>query len=293
MKKQIESKGRGVIAIVFLVIGYQCATFIHHASVLMIEAKRDSPDTVYVYAHPLSRRDSALKSASVPLSVERRNNTHSPKVEAVRRKLPRKSVESFSFNPNTVSIDDLCRLGFSLKQAQSIDTYRKKGGRFSRKEDFAESFVVSDSIYRRLEQYIDIPLIDLNRADSSAFDSLPGIGPWFASKMMEHRRKLGGYSYKEQLLDIWKFDKNKYDALSDLITVSADGMIPYPLWELPADSLRMHPYIGDYAAAGIVLFRDSNPSELWTVHNLGKAGILRPEDAEKLSRCLILEPSGK
>ena len=87
--------------------------------------------------------------------------------------MPRRNVESFPFDPNTVSVEDLCRLGFSLKQAPSIDNYRRKGGRFRRKSDFAKSYVVSDSIYRRLEPYVDIPLVDLNEADSAAFDALP------------------------------------------------------------------------------------------------------------------------
>ena len=287
--KNLENKGRGVIAIVFLVIGYQCATFVHHAAVLMIESKRDHPDTVFVYAQQ-PHCDSTEKNTPVRENMERRNYSHSPKVETVRRKLPQNKVESFTFNPNTVSVDELCRLGFSLKQAQTIDSYRKKGGHYSRKEDFAASFVVSDSIYRRLEDYIQIPLVDLNKADSAAFDSLPGIGPWFVSKILEHRRKLGSYSYKEQLMDIWKFDKDKFDALSDLITVSEEAVIPYPLWELPADSLRQHPYIGNHAAAAIVLFRDNNPRERWTMDDLIKAGILPPEDAERLSRCLIRKP---
>jgi DNA uptake protein ComE-like DNA-binding protein len=49
--------------------------------------------------------------------------------------------------------------------------------------------------------------VDLNLADSAAFDALPGIGGWFASKMIEHRKALGGYSYKEQLMDIYRFDQ--------------------------------------------------------------------------------------
>ena len=40
----------GIIALVFLVIGYQAALFVHRAAVMTIEAKRDSPDTVYIYA---------------------------------------------------------------------------------------------------------------------------------------------------------------------------------------------------------------------------------------------------
>ena len=39
----------GVIAVVFLVIGYQTALFIHRAAVMKIAAGRDEPDTVYLY----------------------------------------------------------------------------------------------------------------------------------------------------------------------------------------------------------------------------------------------------
>lgn len=273
----------GVIAIVFLAIGYQTALFIHQAAVTKIVANRDEPDTVYVYAE---------READVPetkeMDVERRNAQHHPRAEAVRKNAPRRRTESFRFDPNTVSVEDLCRLGFSPKQAQSIDNYRQKGGRFRRKSDFAKSYVVSDSIFRRLEPYIDIPLVDLNLADSADFDALPGIGGWFASRMVEHRRRLGSYSYKEQLMDIYNFTQEKYDALSDLVTVIPETSTPYPLWSLPADSLRRHPYINDYETArAIVLFRSNNPPENHTVEALASAGILSPAAAEKLSRCFI------
>lgn len=269
-----ESFLTGVIALVFLVVGYQTALLIHNSALVRIAANRDEPDTVYV-------------SSSETLKV---SSPHSARAEAVRQKMPGRKVESFRFNPNEVSVDDLCRLGFSAKQAQAIDNYRRKGGRFRRKADFARSFVVSDSVYRRLEAYIDIPLTDLNTADSAALDALPGIGGWFAARIIEHRKALKGFSHKEQLMDIRNFDREKYDGLSDLVTVDPSSAVPYPLWTLPEDSLRLHPYVGGYSARGIIIFRENNPKELWTVENLGKAGILREEDIDRLSRCVIEDP---
>ena len=271
----------GVIAIVFLVVGYQTALFVHQAAVMKVVANRDEPDTVYVY---VERPDSGMQVKK----IERRAAAHSPQAESVRLIASGKRTESFRFNPNTASVEDLCRLGFSLKQAQSIDNYRQKGGRFRRKEDFARSYVVADSVYRRLEPYIDIPLVDLNLADSAAFDALPGIGGWFASKIIEHRKALGGYSYKEQLLDIYRFDQEKFDGLKDLITISAEHTVPYPLWTLPADSLRRHPYINNLETAkAIVLYRETIPADKWTVENLRDAGILSSEAADKLSGCML------
>ena len=275
-----ESYILGIVALVFLIIGYQVALFLQHAAVTRIAAVRDVPDTVFVYVE---------RETMQPMAHQSVEAQHSPKVQAVRNNLPR-SVESFKFNPNTVSVEDLCRLGFTLKQAQSIDAYRQKGGRFRRKADFAKSFVVHDSVYRRLEAYIDIPLLDLNIADSASFDALPGIGGWFASKMVDYREALCGYSYPEQLLDIYHFDQDKFDALKDLITVSEEHVVPYPLWRLPADSLRLHPYICNYETAkAIVLFRESVPPADWSVDALSKAGVISSEAAAKLARCSILK----
>ena len=291
MKEKIE-KGRGyltgVIAVVFMIIGYQTALFVHQAALMKITANRDEPDTVYVYQERNVSDPGSYSSSDGPAKSVRKNAGHSSRAQAVRDNVPTRNVESFRFNPNTVTEDELCRLGFSPKQAASIVEYRNKGGRFRRKSDFARSFVVSDSIYRRLEPYVDIPLIDLNLADSAAFDSLPGIGGWFASKMVAYRKELGGYSYKEQLMDIWKFDREKYDKLSDLITLDPIHVRPYPLWTHTADSLRLHPYIRNYETArAIVLFRENNPPDSCTVPVLARAGILSPDLADKLSRCVI------
>lgn len=275
----------GVIALVFLLVGYQTAMFIHEAAVMKVASNRDVPDTVYVYRAVPESMPGDVERSGITDSVVRKNASHGKHAEKVRHEMPYPRTESFAFNPNTVSLEDLQRLGFSRKQAQSIDNYRQKGGVFRRKSDFAKSYVVADSVYKRLEPYISIPLIDLNQADSAEFDSLPGIGGWFASKIIEHRERLGGYSYKEQLMDIYRFDQEKFATLSDLVTVSEPYR--YPLWTLPADSLRLHPYIRNYETAhAIVLFRQNSDPRAWAVDSLASCGIISLDTASKLSRCV-------
>ena len=281
----------GAIALVFLILGYQVALFVHKAALTRIEANRDHPDTVYVIEHRSFVADAPQDEGPVILSeaknlrseTVRKNAPHSPQVERLREQT--RQVESFPFNPNTVSVEDLKRLGFSEKQAQSIDHFRQKGGRFNRPIDFSKSFVVADSVYKRLEPYIDIPKLDLNRADSTALLALPGIGPFFAGKIVAHREQLGGYSYPEQLMEIWRFDQEKYDGLKDLIICSEPE--PYPLWTLPEAELARHPYISKAEAHGIVLYRKHNPPEACTLDGLKKAGVLSVEHASRLSRCRI------
>lgn len=318
------SVATGAVAAVFLIIGFQAAVFVHKAAVTALIAGRDHPDTVYVIDRAMAEKIlsgiHAIRNQGAPVSDEgrdkvsagtavadllevngvtadsanvyvRRNSSHSQEAEELYRENVPGKTENFRFNPNTVSKEDLERLGFTSRQAQSIVNYRMKGGRFHRSSDFARSFVVADSVYRRLEKYIDIPLVDLNLADSAAFDALPGIGGYFASQMVMYRRRLGGsFSYKEQLMDIWRFDREKFDAMSDLVTVDPGHVREYPLWTLPEDSLRQHPYIGKYSAHGVVVFRENNPVSAWTIEGLQESGILRPGMAEKLAGCRIAPP---
>ena len=282
----------GAIALVFLVIGFETALFIHKAAVTRLVADRDHPDTVYIVERikPAAKaeEDTEPIEEEVDTAYFRRASDHSPDAVRIREKASPRRVESFRFNPNTVSLEDLMRLGFSLKQAQSILNYRAKGGRYRRPSDFAKSFVVADSVFDRLEPYIDIPRIDINKADSAAFETLPGIGPYFASKMVSYRKELGGYSYPEQLMDLYHFDREKYDAMKDLITCSHPE--PYAIWTLPERDLARHPYISRDEAHSIVLYRTHQPKDHWTVEGMNWAGILSEDHYAKLSRCVLAQP---
>ena len=299
----------GVIALAFLILGFQLALFVHKAAVVRIVANHDTPDTVFVYceerltdASPpeeVSLRSTPPSGAGpLPLMVPRVaqlsglnapasepfRNSNKEKARRIYEQAPGRRTESFNFDPNTVSQSDLQRLGFSEKQALSIIAYRDKGGRFRRKSDFAKSYVVADSVYRRLEPYIHIPKIDINKADSAAFDTLPGIGGWFAAKMVEYRTQLRGYSNPEQLMEIYRFDAEKYDGLKDLICCSPAE--PYPFWSGSLDDIRSHPHIRRYdTAKAIILYRENTPAEDHTVQGLLDAGIISEEQAARLALC--------
>lgn len=268
----------GAVSLVFLIIIYQTAVFLHKAAVTRIIANRDCPDTVFI-----------CRDTQMPESVDtvKRESLHSAEAEKIYSGSKPRRYENFRFDPNTASAAELERLGFSAAQAASIVKYRASGGRFRRKGDFAKSFVVSDSVFRRLEPYIDIPLLDINKADSAALDGLPGIGPYFAAKIISYRTELGGYSRKEQLMDIHNFSSEKYAALEDLVYCSAPER-PFDIWSAGIDSIRAHPYIRNHQTArAIVMFRENTPREQWSLKGLREAGIISEGTAAKLA--MIME----
>lgn len=290
---------------------------------LRIESLQDHPDTVYIVSAPgapqsslssgpilppasLSQTASAVHSEAssgripLPTSVPRTaatgspsasssvpdtvrvNSIHSDAVRQVRR--AHRPVENFAFNPNTVSLEDLQRLGFSQRQAQSIVNYREKGGRFARAEDFGKSYVVSDSVFRRLRPFIRIPKLDINTADSAAFDDLPGIGPYYASQIVKYRTQLGGYASTEQLMDLYRFDEEKFAKIEDLIECKTPNY--FDLWNVDEDALSSHPVIRKRSTARAILrYKENTSRDEWSIDDLYTVGVIDSLQRQRLIRC--------
>ena len=200
---------------------------------------------------------------------------------------PRRTVESFPFNPNTVTLEELQRLGLSERQAESIENYRSKGGRFRSKADFQKMYVVSDTLFARLEPYIEIPKIELNAADSTALVSLRGIGPWYARKILDYRDRLGGFVAREQLLEIDGIDRERFDGFADDITVDPSRIRRLDLWHASDSVLSRHPYLGPKGARSIVRYRELYDSTRWTLPDLASERVLSQENIEKLKKYIV------
>ncbi len=61
--------------------------------------------------------------------------------------------------------------------------------------------------------------IHLNSADEKALDDLPGVGAQTAKTIVEYRRKNGPFSRIEQLMEIPRFGKSKFERIKDRITL--------------------------------------------------------------------------
>ena len=225
-EKLSKSAASGLVALVFLILGFQLALFV--VKVVERPARcpvepgitQDVEPAGNVVSPPAPTggltNDSAPKRSKYG-GYERPASPAAPK--RTRPREPERSYESFAFDPNTVSLADLQRLGLSERQAQSIENYREKGGRFRSKADFRKMYVVSDTLFARLEPYIEIAKLELNGADSAALVSLRGIGPWYARKILDYRDRLGGFVAPEQLLEIDGIDAERYAGFADGITV--------------------------------------------------------------------------
>lgn len=190
-------------------------------------------------------------TTSVPSYPERTVNTYVPR-----------TLSTTTFNPNTCDYTTLLAVGFPKKTAGTFIKFREKGFVVKQKKDLLKVYGVSLQLYASLENLmvIDVPKklepakektkkpvlpsIELNTADTTALQSLPGIGSVISKRIIKYRDLLGGFNSTDQLKEVFGINEELYELLSTRLT--ADSTKVKQLYPNLADFkvLSKHPYIG-------------------------------------------------
>lgn len=91
-------------------------------------------------------------------------------------------------------------------------------------------------------------VLDVNLADSAQLCRVPGIGPYFSRKIVQYRKRLGGYTSTAQLLEIEDFPA---DAVAWLVVADSTSVQKLSVNHLTTRKLMKHPYMGYYRASDI------------------------------------------
>jgi competence protein ComEA len=67
-------------------------------------------------------------------------------------------------------------------------------------------------------------LLDLNRATEQDFDSLPGIGPRLAERIIEYRQSAGAFHSLNELRAVKGVGKKKFERIRPLVTVTSGAV---------------------------------------------------------------------
>ena len=293
-EKQSKGVASGVVALVFLVLGFQLAVFV--IKVVERPSRQAEPGMTATTNNTTDTTDATVASEAAGgvrrsdlFSGARRTPEQRSERNVKTERRSERSYETFPFDPNTVSLADLQRLGLTLRQAETIDHYRSKGGRFRTKDDFRKMYVVTDTLFARLEPFIKIPKVELNAADSAALVTLRGIGPYYARKILDYRERLGGFLNKAQLLEIEGFDEERLAGFFDDVEIDTTRCSRLDLWHTTDSILARHPYLGEKGARSITRYKKLYDTTRWTLADLEKEHALPKENIEKLKKYIEIQ----
>lgn len=150
-------------------------------------------------------------------------------------------VRSFSFDPNTVTREELVLLGLSDKVAGTICHYREKGGKFFKPEDFQKIYSLRREDYERLKPYLrfegrersqhefegDEPSktlaeqfpFDPNTASETDLKRL-GLPVRIVSNLLKYRERGGKFRKADDLLKLYGFSEEDYARLAPYVQVA-------------------------------------------------------------------------
>lgn len=206
------------------------------------------------------------------------------------------------FDPNQYAASDWMQLGLSAKQAAIVVKFGKRG--FYTEADLKRVFVISDDFYARIKDSLifpvkptkvsfekskpkEIALLELNLATEEELQNLPGIGAYFAQKIVERRSRLGGFIHTDQLLEVWKMDSTKVNKLKPYLHVDPNLLRPISLNSISADELRKHPYFNWNIANSIVKLREQH-GNFQSIQDIRKSKLIDAELFEKIKPYLSL-----
>ena len=208
------------------------------------------------------------------------------------------------------------RLGLQPWQVRAIYKYRARGGVYRQPSDFARLYGLTQQHYRQLKPYIRIgqdyqpaallpeaqrrkttvdslyphtiqklklgETIDLNTADTTLLQRVPGIGHYYAQRIVYYRGRLGGFNDVNQLQEINGFPTEaiKYFK-ADCVHITKLNVN-----RMTFSDLQHHPYIGFYRARDIMDYRRLR-GPLRSINDLKLLKSFTPEAIDRLRAYVV------
>lgn len=210
-----------------------------------------------------------------------------------KKKVNKYSAPSKSFNPNEYILNDWVKLGLSKKQAEVILKFTAR--KIYSNKELEKIFVLPKELFNLLKDSTFYPLrndteiyfqketliVDLNNSSQEELETIPGIGAFFASEIIEYRESLGGFINYKQMLEIWKFDAEKLRAIQPYIKISNENFKQLNINSATIDELKNHPYISYSVANSIVKMRNQR-SNYFNIEEIKESKLIDEELFNKI-----------
>lgn len=261
------------------------------------------PDLI-VYFRPADRVHISQSDASSRKSfrkVQRYQLSYSRKPSFDRKRYRRPPG---AFDPNTYTLEDWMYLGLSEKQAAVVLKFSRHG--IHSQHDLQSIFVIPEELFDLIKDSVRYPErvfperepktrtiqevrhLNLNAALAEELVTVPGLGTYFAGKIVEYREQLGGFHKLDQLSEIWQMDEERLDRIRPYLFLTEGAVRRININTAGVDQLKAHPYISWNLANSIVKLR-TQTGGYKRLEDVRKSVLMTDELYEKLKYYLTIE----
>jgi DNA uptake protein ComE-like DNA-binding protein len=175
------------------------------------------------------------------------------KVVEIEKRKPKR----YPFNPNYITDFKGEELGMSLDEIDRLLAFRKTNKFVNSKNEFQKVTKVSDSLLDEISLYFKFPdwvvkrnqsnsisqprkaqsyskktdnkkavsTTDINKATAEDLQTISGIGPAFSERIIKYRSKLQGFSFNNQLYEVWGLEIEVVDRVLSIFKINQKPII--------------------------------------------------------------------
>lgn len=99
-------------------------------------------------------------------------------------------------------------------------------------------------------------VLDLNSCDSAALESLPGIGPVLSARIIKYRNLLGGFAFKDQLLEVYGLSPETFELIAGRVSADSSDVRRIDLNSADFRELIRLPYLDKFEVNSILKYRE-------------------------------------
>lgn len=175
---------------------------------------------VFFFADFSSEEVNAFSSNKMVAFEHEMDSLHLAELDKASRKIQ-------PFNPNYITDFKGYQLGMSVAEIDRLLAFRTEGSFVNSTKQFQEVTKISDSLLEAISPFFKFPewvseessesskmiqnskteIKDINTATLDDLKTINGIGETLAARIISYRAKLQGFSYNNQLLEVYNLDE--------------------------------------------------------------------------------------
>ena len=165
----------------------------------------------------------------------------------------KKKFKIYPFNPNYISDYKGYQLGMNVDEIDRLLAHREQRLYVNSAKEFQTITKISDSLLQKISPFFKFPewvqkknnnknnqqryipnsriniseitTVDINKATLKDFTAIEGVDEYLSERIIKYRSKLQGFSFKEQLFEVWGLDEQMANKILSTFSIKNKPII--------------------------------------------------------------------